>query len=89
MEQWDVVAVIIALVGLFASVVAPIVRLTKAITRLTTSVEHLEANVVDLTANNRQSHDQLWEHERTQDERICDHESRIRVMEGTEENRRK
>ncbi|MEG1524946.1 MAG: DUF948 domain-containing protein [Clostridia bacterium] len=81
MEQWDVVAVIIALVGLIISVVAPVIKLTRAITRLTTTMENMEKNVVDLTTNNRLGHERLWEHSRQQDQRICDHETRIRVME--------
>ena len=81
MQQWDVVTVIIALVGLFISVIGPIVKLTRAITRLTSTMENMEKNVVDLTANNRLSHERLWDHAKEQDLRISDHETRIRVME--------
>ncbi len=82
MEKWDVVVVITALIGLFASVVTPLVKLTRAITRLTTTMEAMERNIVDLTTDSRQNHERLWAHERVQDDRLCDHETRIRVMEG-------
>lgn len=81
MERWDVVLVVIALVGLLCTVITPLVKLTKAITRLTATMEHMEKNVVDLTTNNRTDHDRIWVHEREQDRRLCDHESRIRVIE--------
>ncbi len=81
MERWDVVLVVAALVGLLSSVVAPLVKLTKAITRLTTTMENMEKNVVDLTTNNRAGHDRIWAHEREQDHCLSDHESRIRVIE--------
>ena len=81
MQQWDVVVVITALVGLFAAVIGPIVRLTKAIARLNTTMESVERDVVELTANNRESHERLWSNAHRQDQVLCDHESRIRVME--------
>lgn len=81
MQQWDVVVVITALAGLFAAVIAPIVKLTRAITRLIATMESIERDVVDLTANNRAGHERLWNHAHEQDKLLCDHESRIRVIE--------
>ena len=81
MQQWDVVVVITALVGLFVSVVGPIVKLTRAISKLTAAMERIERDVTDLTTRNREGHDKLWERERQQDQILCDHESRIRVIE--------
>ncbi|MEZ4508941.1 MAG: hypothetical protein R2912_06870 [Eubacteriales bacterium] len=81
MQEWDVVGVIAALIALFATIVAPIVKLTHAITKLTTTMENMEKNVEELTANNRCAHERLWSHEQQQDERLSDHETRIRVME--------
>ncbi|NLI54679.1 MAG: hypothetical protein GX417_10240 [Clostridiales bacterium] len=81
MQQWDVVGVIAALIALFSTMVAPIVKLTHAITKLTTTMENMEKNVEELTANNRSAHERIWDHAREQDEKLCDHETRIRVME--------
>ena len=82
MQHWDVVAVITALVGLFATVLGPIVKLTKAITRLTAAMERMERDVMDLTTKNHAGHERLWVHAREQDKQLSDHESRIRVIEG-------
>ena len=81
MREWDVVGVIAALIAMIAMIVAPIVKLTHAVTRLTASMEHMEKGLQELTANNRAAHERLWNHAQTQDEKLCDHETRIRVME--------
>ena len=81
MEKWDIVAVIIALVGLFGAIVAPIVKLTRAITQLTFAVETMEKDVTALTAENRAGYERIWDHEAEQDKQLADHETRIRVME--------
>lgn len=81
MQQWDIVVVATTLAGLLAAILGPIVRLTKAITRLTTAMERMEQDVMELTANNREGHARLWDHAQQQDQMLCDHESRIRVIE--------
>lgn len=81
MQEWDVVGVIVALTGLFAAVVAPIVKLTRAITRLNATMESLEKSVDSLTADNSGAHERLWQHAHEQDRTISDHEARLRVME--------
>ncbi len=81
MQEWDVVVVIVTLIGLLGAIVTPIVKLTHAITRLTTTMENMEKNVADLTEKNRASHERIWEHEKEQDLRLNDHEMRIRVIE--------
>ena len=85
MKEWDVVLVIIALVGLFASVIAPVVKLTKAISRLTTAMETVQKNVSELTTDNKSEHERIWGQSREQDKKLCDHEARIRVMEEDRE----
>jgi len=81
MQEWDIVVVIVTLIGLLGAIVTPIVKLTRAITRLTTTMENMEKNVADLTAKNRTSHERIWEREKEQDLRLNDHEARIRVIE--------
>jgi len=82
MQEWDVVGVIAVLFALFSAMVAPIVKLTRAITRLTTIMENMEKSVEELTSSNRGAHERLWQHEREQDDKLCDHETRLRVIEG-------
>ncbi|MEN6338714.1 MAG: hypothetical protein ABFD03_01165 [Clostridiaceae bacterium] len=81
MQEWDVVGVIAALFALFSAMVAPMIKLTRAITRLTTIMENMEKSVGELTVNNRGAHERIWQHEREQDNRLCDHETRLRVIE--------
>ncbi len=81
MQEWDVVGVIAALAALFSMIIVPIVKLTHAITKLTTTMESMEKSVADLTTNNRSAHERIWDHTHEQGQKLCDHETRIRVME--------
>ncbi len=81
MTQWDVVTVIIAIVGLALSVGAPIIKLNTSITRLTTKIDGMEDSMDELTARNSKSHERLWQHNDKQDKEIADHEKRITVLE--------
>ena len=81
MQEWDVVGVIAALAGLFGLIIAPIVKLTQAITRLTATMDNLKQSVEELTTNNQNAHENLWQFARGQESRLCDHETRLRIME--------
>lgn len=88
MNEWTVVTVLIALVGLFLTVGKPIISLNKNITKLDMSVERTNAR---LDKNERaiekqqqaahESHEKLWSHNSEQDSKIADHETRISVLE--------
>ena len=75
--EWTTVTVIIALVGLGAAVIKPIVSLTQSITRLTVVVERLERELDDQSEHSRESHKRLWDHNEEQDNRLDDHVRRI------------
>ena len=79
--EWTTVTVIIALVGLGAAVIKPIVSLTQSITRLTVVVERLERELDEQSEHSRESHKRLWDHNEEQDNRLDDHERRIHDME--------
>lgn len=79
--EWTTVTVIIALVGLGAAVIKPIVSLTQSITKLTVVVERLERELDDQSEHSRESHKRLWDHNEEQDNRLDDHERRIHDME--------
>lgn len=81
MTEWGVVGVIVALAGLFLTVGAPIIRLITSITRLTGTVEALQKDMEGLTVKNTESHRRIWEHNDEQDERLNDHETRIKLIE--------
>ena len=79
--EWTTVTVIIALVGLGAAVIKPIVSLTQSITKLTVVVERLERELDEQSEHSRESHKRLWDHHEEQDNRLDDHERRIHDME--------
>lgn len=79
--EWTTVTVIIALVGLGAAVIKPIVSLTQSITKLTVVVERLERELDDQSEHSRESHKRLWDHNEEQDNRLDDHERGIHDME--------
>lgn len=79
--EWTTVTVIIALVGLGAAVIKPIVSLTQSITKLTVVVERLERELDEQSEHSRESHRRLWDHNEEQDNRLDDHERRIHDME--------
>lgn len=81
MTEWGVVGVIIALVGLGAAIIKPIISLNTAITKLTMAVNELQKDIADITTRNTSSHDRLWKKNGEQDATLDDHEHRITVLE--------
>lgn len=86
MMEWEVVGVIIALIGLFSAVGAPVIRLNTSITKLIENLDNLKNEVETVTKHNTDSHRRLWLKNEEQDSRLNDHESRIRVLERGERN---
>ena len=70
MMEWTVVVVIIALVGLVSSIVAPIIKLNTIITKLATLVDGIEKTIGTLS-NKSDEHDGV----------LNNHETRITVLE--------
>lgn len=81
MNEWTVVTVVIALVGLFVTVAAPIIRQTKAMTKLDTTMETLSDKLTQLESRNTDAHRRIWEHNEEQDKQINNHEIRIVKLE--------
>ena len=80
--EWQVVTVIIALVGLFFTVAKPIINLTNNISKLDHTCERLDSQFSTFEVNNKESHRRIWEHNDEQDKAINDHEMRITTLEG-------
>lgn len=80
--EWTVVTVIIAIVGLLATVVKPIISLTQSITRLTTVVEQIDERLADQKEHSREAHQKLWDKNEQQDRRMDDHEKRLHDLDG-------
>lgn len=82
--EWTTVTVIIALVGLVAALANPLTRLTRSITTLTVVVDRLQSDMEEQREHSRQSHQRIWEHNEKQDERLDNHEGRLRDLEQKE-----
>lgn len=82
MTEWEVVGVLVVLVGLFITVSTPVMKLISSITKLTATVETLQDNVDAVTRRNTESHRRLWEKNEQQDREIQDHGNRIERLEG-------
>ena len=82
MSEWIIVTVLIAMTGLVATIVTPIVKLNTTITKLTTVVDVVQSTLKELTSDNSESHRRLWTHNNEQDEKLADHDKRIHMMEG-------
>ena len=78
--EWTVVGVIVALVGLFVTVGAPIIRLNGNIARSNVILDRLEKELAAQKMDAKESHRRLWKHNDDQDERIGDHETRITIL---------
>ena len=81
MTEWEVVGVIIALLGLIAAIAGPLVKLNTSITTLTVTLRDLNEDMDDLTTKNTKSHQRLWDHNEEQDKKINDHEMRLTIVE--------
>ena len=58
--EWEVVTVIIALVGLLTTVTKPIMKLTKTITELNDTCQNLEERMEKFENHNHDSHVKIW-----------------------------
>lgn len=82
MTEWGVVGVIIALAGLIATVVNPVIQLTKSVTTLAVTVNELQQDHKDEKAQGKESHQKLWDKNAQQDDILRNHEGRISKLEG-------
>jgi len=81
MTEWSVVGVIIALCGLVATLVRPMLSLNGSITKLSVLAERLGEDLGALAAKNSENHAKLWDKNESQDRQIEDHECRITALE--------
>lgn len=84
MNEWAVFGVLTAIAGFLAVIVPPIIKLTGSITKLTTVVDSLEKEQNKQSKQNKVSIDKLWAHNEEQDDKLCDHETRLQLLEKEE-----
>ena len=86
MTEWEIVGVLVVLVGLISAVITPIIKLNTTVTRLTTVVSALVNNVDGLTSKNGEAHSRIWDKMEAHDDTLRDHETRIRLVEHDKES---
>ena len=82
--EWQVFLVLAELIGVFVLVGKPILKLNSTMVEFTTELKMLSKRVDRVELSKHEAHEKLWEHNGEQDERIADHETRIRVLEQSE-----
>lgn len=80
--EWTVVTVIIAIVGLFFTIGKPILTLNTNITILNEGIKSLNKRQDKFEQDSSKEHDEIWEHENEQDDRLTAHELRLHDLDG-------
>jgi len=84
MNEWNVVTVIIALVGLGAAVMKPMLTLNTSIVKLTARMENVSQGLDDLNDKNTENHKRIWDRMDEHGDQLKDHEKRIDHLENME-----
>lgn len=87
MNEWNIFLVLAELLGFFALIVPPLLKLNTNITLLTERISTLSTDMKSLTSDNSEAHKRIWEHSEKQDRQINDHENRIIILEEKESKR--
>lgn len=82
MQEWDIVTVIVVLVGLFISVGNPIIKLNTSLTKLNDAIRTLQREHEELDHNNTDAHRRIWQHNEQQDRILEDHKIRLHDLDG-------
>ncbi len=82
MGEWNVFLVLVAIVGFFFTVGAPIIKLNTNITKLNASLESIQKDQVKLERDNHDAHKRIWEHNDEQDKMLEEHRLRLHDLDG-------
>lgn len=92
MTEWNIVTVVVVIVGLIGTVAAPLVKNTRAMTQLSGEIKNLiyrieqnEKETDELKVKASSRHKQIFERLDEQGEKINNHEGRISALEHKEE----
>lgn len=92
MTEWNIVTVIVVIVGLIGTVAAPLMKNTKAMTQLGAEIKNLiyrieinEKETDELKVKASSRHKQIFERLDEQGEKINNHEVRISALEHKED----
>ena len=81
MSEWEVVGVLVVLIGLITAICKPVIQLTRAITKLTDAVDELERRIDRELSDNHSTHDRLYQRDLEQTKRFNELERRIVCIE--------
>jgi hypothetical protein len=81
MTEWNIVLVLAELIGFFVLVGKPILTLNKTIAEFNAELKTLKERQNKAESSGHEENEKLWQHNDAQDEKIADHETRIRVLE--------
>lgn len=81
MSEWEVVGVMIALVGLITAIGKPLMDLTRAITVLTEAVSHLEQRLERESTENRLIHERLCHRSEQHAQHLSELDQRVLILE--------
>lgn len=91
MNEWTVVGVLIALVGLYFAVHTPSERNTKentkAMTELNMTMKNVCKELADYKVSTKETIKRIWAHNDEQDEILQDHETRLQLIEIKKEEK--
>lgn len=85
MNEWGVFQTVTAIIALFITVGAPVLKLNAAITKQSVLLSSLDEQLKQISKEKTEAHKRLWDHNTKQDEAISNHEARIKVLEEREE----
>lgn len=92
MTEWNIVTVVVVIVGLIGTVAAPLVKNTRAMTQLSGEIKNLiyrieqnEKETDELKVKASSRHKEIFERLDEQGEKINNHEGRISALEHKED----
>ena len=85
MDKYEVVAIVVGMITTAIAIGAPVIKLNTAITKLIVKLDALGEDFSSLELHNHEAHRRIWEKNDEQDERLADHETRLKVIENERE----
>lgn len=82
MSEWDIVSVLVVIVGLFFTVGKPIISLNTNITILNESLKAEKERRAEFEKCSEREHCDLWEHNDKQDKLLEEHNLRLHDLDG-------
>lgn len=79
MSEWEVVGVLVVLIGLITAICKPVIQLTRAITKLTDAVGELERRLDRENSENRITHERLYQRDMEHAKKLNELERKVEM----------